>query len=167
MSDQELQAQTPNRHMRVQRLFRAVPVIASVALALSLLPGPALASTSNVTLPHAASTTQPDIYGCFTWTPTGYDAVAYSGQTVYLLYWNGSGWSRARKGRTTSSGCIRFNDLAVGYYYHLEALRIYLQPLCYYYIVHTGYIGPTQANDTLYRMGTSQLSGPWVYPACN
>ena len=94
---------------------------------------PSLSALSPETLsPQAASVSKPDIYGCFTWG-TGY--AAYSGLPVYLEYWNSATGKQVatRVANTNSSGCVRFNDISVGYYYLLEGRKIYLYPLCYYY----------------------------------
>ena len=130
----------------------------------ALLGALAIAAVAPATPAHAAGdTSKPDMYGCFTWGAT----VAYAGQPVYLQYWrvdssypNGH-WVTSRSGNTNSSGCIRFNDISVGHYYHLYAQKVYGYPLCYYYAAETGYAWTT-TGDTLWRTGTTYVGGPYT-----
>ena len=121
--------------------------------ALALTVG-ALTAGGAAAAPHASAagdTSKPDIYGCFIWG----GGVAYAGQPVYLQWWDASTnkWVSSRSGTTNSSGCIRFNDISVGRYYHLEAYKFYGSPLWYYYIGDTGYVR-TASGDSLYKVST-------------
>lgn len=139
----------------MRRRIRAL-LLASVIAGAGLVPFAAPVAA-------AGSTTQPDIFGCFKWS----NGTTYT-YTVYLDRWNAtySRWDTARTGTANSSGCVRFNDLAVGYYFRLRAYyQLGSSCLVYnsYYGIWTGtgiyyfgptvtdYVGPTRANDTLYR----------------
>ena len=134
--------------------------------------GLAVAAAVPLTPAHAAGdTTRPDIYGCFTWGDVWVDAAgtvvrgAYAGQPVWLEYWKvdtyGRGsWVSTRNANTNSSGCIRFNDISPGHYYHLYAQKVYSgYPVCSYYAGQSGYVWST-TSDALYRMGTTYVDGP-------
>ncbi len=132
-------------------LFAAVLGLGSLAAT----PAPAAA---------AGSTAAPDIYGCFTWG----GGVAYSGRDVWLRRYNGSTgqWDFARKATTNSSGCVRFNDLAVGRYFRLYAYTAFGFPNCYHYEGYSGYIYTQYANDYLFRVGTTYADGPYALKVC-
>lgn len=98
----------------------------------------------------AGDTARPDIYGCFRSTA----GVAYASSPVYLEYYSFtmSTWVPTRKADTSSNGCIRFNDISVGKYYHLVAYE-YLTSGWYLYGA-SGFV-LTASGDSLYKVSTS------------
>ena len=123
--------------------------LAALTLTLGALTGggAALAPAASA----AGDVAKPDIYGCFVWG----DGTVYAGQPVYLQYYSSDKgqWVSTRSANTNSAGCIRFNDISPGKYYHLEAYKFYGSPLWYYYIGDTDWVR-TYSNDTLFKVST-------------
>jgi hypothetical protein len=126
--------------------FPKVRLVAMTTLAVS-----AIFLTSVAPAAAAGSTAKQDITGCFRW-----GGVTYANQPVFLQYWNGATakWVTTRQANTNASGCIRFNDIGVGYYYHLLAYKSYFE-LGYYYWGESPFTGVTRANDGLWTTGTT------------
>lgn len=105
--------------------------------------------------------TRPDISGCFTWG----GGVPYAGAQVGLVYWNSRTLKvvQTRAATTNSAGCIRFNDIAPGHYYRLEAFTNFTWQCYYYYGVSDWIV--SGRGDAHYRVGTSYAYGPYSY-AC-
>jgi hypothetical protein len=126
---------------------RAAALVLATATVVSV--GAGLATPASA----AGDVAKPDIYGCFAWGGT-----VYSGQPVYLQYWNPTTakWVSTRNANTNSAGCIRFNDITPGHFYHLEAYKFFTMPMgysSYYYLGDTGYV-QTAKNDVLFKVST-------------
>lgn len=108
---------------------------------------------------QAAGDTRPDIRGCFTWGPSN---TYYANQPVFLEWWNASTQQWKITGTavpTNSTGCIQFNDISVGYYYRLEAYKVFSYPNCSVYDGKSSNVGLTQGGaDLLYRTGYTHLN---------
>jgi len=134
---------------RIARLAR----ISVLALALAAAGTTAL-GTGNAQA--AGVTTKPDVYACLTWGGT-----TYANQPVYLDRWNASTgkWETARSTTTNSSGCVRFNDLSVGYYFEIVGYKAWPE-LSYYYYGESPYFY-TSANDYLFRYSVKLTKYYW------
>lgn len=138
--------------------FRQLTSITKIS---GILAGAVLAlSVSAAPVAAAGSTTQSDLTGCFSWT-TG---AAYAGYTVYLDRWNATtqSWDAKRTGTSNKSGCVRFDDLPVGYYFRLHAFTTVgktCQPYggIYRFDGFSGWVGPTLANDALWNVGRNYV----------
>ena len=134
------------------RFVRKLRVGAAMLVAAACLSMPLLSTPVQA----AGSPAQPDIIGCFAW-----GNVAYSDRPVYLDWYSYAAheWKTSRQANTNASGCVRFNDISVGYWYTLQGYAaLKLSSTCYE--VWSGfsaeeYTGP---GDTLYRTGTTVLT---------
>ena len=134
---------------RLARIAR----ISALALALGIAGTTALGSG---TAQAAGLTTKPDAYACLTWGGT-----TYANQPVFLDRWNTSTgkWETARTTTTNSSGCVRFNDLSVGYYFQVVGYKAWTQ-LSYYYYGESPYF-LTKPNDYLFRYSVTLSAYNW------
>ena len=143
-----MNARNQNRRVGIRILLLA-PLLALIA-------GLGVSSPAHA----AGDTTRPDIYGCFTWG----GGVAYAGQPTFLEWFNFSTnkWVVSRSANPNSAGCVRYNDISPGLYYRLEGYRNYTYPLCRYYDGVSPFV-LTARGDSLYRVGTNYVSGPYSY----
>lgn len=119
----------------------------------------------------AGDLTMQDVKECFSYANGTY----YANRTVLLYRYNSTGWAQVRSGTTNSSGCIRFNDLARGYYFELVAYTkvgttcTYLDPWTNVWVGgitsfsgSNGFFGPTGRDDSLWDLGRATVYGTKV-----
>lgn len=143
-------------------ITRTLPglVLASLALAAcndnptapmeEAAPGEQISAEGTTASLATGSATKPQIRGCFNWE----EGAAYANQPVSLQYWTGGdNWTTSRTANTASNGCIQFNDISVNKYYRLKAYKVFGFPNCWIYQGISAWVGPTEANDYLWRTG--------------